>query len=282
VQAASDEQLALDFRAIISLVKSLSRTIQLIDVVDPLTTLGEGPLLAGVSNQHRSTRRGMKIWVEAWIWSVLMRMVFHNPYAIFGKHCDVLNKIWQDLFHENHVDGWPSPSALCETWRYTTMERMTSLVDCEIITKGETKGTNTMHHADVLQAREAAMNEIRNGLMVMSASSTSTQVQNIINKAFALAMKMSLQRYRLQITYPKAGGLFKEEEMTAVQDHDGDDKNESVVAFVVNPALTKWGDTHGNHFDHRYDIVPALVQLESVSREKSMEQTFVGLDELGL
>jgi len=48
---------------------------------------------------------------------------------------------------------------------------------------------------------------------------------------------------------------------------EGDDVDSGKVAFVVNPGLTKWGDTHGKKFDCRYDIVPALVQLETSSRE---------------
>ena len=50
--------------------------------------------------------------------------------------------------------------------------------------------------------------------------------------------------------------------MTSVPDRDGDDINDGVVAFVVNPGLTKWGDARGEKLDERYDIVPCLVQLE--------------------
>jgi hypothetical protein len=53
-----------------------------------------------------------------------------------------------------------------------------------------------------------------------------------------------------------------------------DDVDNGIVAFVINPGLTKWGDVHGKAFDYRYDIVPARVQLEA---GVSSRETGIGL-----
>ena len=50
-----------------------------------------------------------------------------------------------------------------------------------------------------------------------------------------------------------------------MDDPDDDDKAESgVVAFVLRPGLTKWGDAHGKNLDQVCPIVKSTVKLERV------------------
>ncbi|KAH3949629.1 hypothetical protein HBH53_083210 [Parastagonospora nodorum] len=262
VQAAPDGQFALDFRAIISQVKVLSRTTRLLQVVDSKAALPKGLVLEDVSPHHWGNRAKKKCLVEAWVWSVLLELVFGSPFMILGDKCEVLCVNWHNLFLSAHVSDWPEPSTLCETWRYTTMERMMEVVDPNVISKGESKGTNPFVDASILKARQMVMDKIQTGFAERADPAAIAQIQTIIDKSFNLALKMSLQRYRLQVTYPKVGAVFNKEEMAGMSEDDDEVTNGGVVAFTVNPGLTKWGDTHGNHFDERYDIVPALVQLE--------------------
>ncbi|KAF2830508.1 hypothetical protein CC86DRAFT_343307 [Ophiobolus disseminans] len=272
VQAVADQQFAQDFRVIVSLVKTLSRTTCLIDLVDPIAALDKGQLLEGVSHHHWDSRARKRYLIEAWVWSVLVKMVFRTPFAILGAKCDSLSEVWQNLFLQGHLHDWPCPSGLCETWRYTTMEQMMDLLDCDVITKGVLKQSNRSVEPSVFEARQAVMNNIETGLGKISASPDLVRVQNIIDKAFALALLMSLQRYRLQVTWPKVGDIFVEGQMSAVPNPDDSDNLEGVVAFIVNPGLTKWGDTHGKHFDQRYDIVHSLVQLEVATPKQEIEE----------
>jgi hypothetical protein len=283
VQAIPDEELAQDFRVIVSLIKTLSRTIRLNEVIDLVAILGGGLMLEDVSRHHWSTRPRKKCLVEAWVWSVLLKSVFYTPFSILGDECEALRGNWRNLFFQDHVHSdWPVPSALCETWRRATMEQMMLIVDRDAITKGEPKTKHQILEASVLKARDVTMKEIHAGLINISVSSSVPEMRNIIDKSFTLAMKMSLQRCRLQVAYPKPGDTFDAQRMTSMSDADGGEVNEGKVAFVVNPGLVKWGDAHGQHLDCRYDIVPALVQLESKNTEKSLEQAFMDMEDRGL
>lgn len=283
VQAAPDGQFALDFRAIVSQVKVLSRTTRLLQVVDSKADLPEGVMLEDVSRHHWDNRTKKKCLVEAWVWSVLLELVFASPFMILGEKCDFLCFNWHSLFLSGHVGEWPGPSALCETWRYTTMERMMEVVDPNVIAKGESKGANPFVEASILKARQMVMDKIQTGFVECADPAAIAQIQTIIDKSFALAMKMSLQRYRLQVTYPKVGAAFIKEEMAGISEDDDGVANDGVVAFTVNPGLTKWGDTHGNHFDERYDIVPALVQLEhpAAATEHELAAAFANIETRG-
>ncbi|KAH7396594.1 hypothetical protein DE146DRAFT_736696 [Phaeosphaeria sp. MPI-PUGE-AT-0046c] len=270
VQAAPDGQVALDFRAIASLVKTLSRTTHVTVSVDDVAALGNSTMLQNVSAHHWADRAKKKCLIEAWIWSILDKNIFHSPFAIFGELCNELRRVWQQLFLGDEFGSWPRPTALSEAWRCTTQERMMGLVDREVIASGEPKGKNEQLEPSILQVRKKVKDEIQAGFAALSASPNLAQVQSIIDRSFTLAMKMSIQRYRLQVTYPAVGAVFNKEEMVAILQADDGDIVEGTVAFVVNPGLTKWGDTHGEHFDQRYDIVPALVQLDPLTAEQDM------------
>jgi hypothetical protein len=56
------------------------------------------------------------------------------------------------------------------------------------------------------------------------------------------------------------------DERTSIPNIDGEETDEGVVAFVINPGLTKYGDAHGKNLDQRYDIVPSLVLLDPLDQ----------------
>ncbi|EDU42317.1 hypothetical protein PtrM4_124300 [Pyrenophora tritici-repentis] len=277
VHVASDEQFAQDFRNIVSLIKTMSRTVHIVDTVDVAGTLGTGPLLEGVSGGHWAGRAKKKLLVEAWVWSVLLDNIFRTPFAIFGNQCDVLNSYWNNIYQPRHRNGWPKPTTLCETWRYTTVESMLERIDRNIIAHGKEVGEPNKLEVGVSTLRHETYNTIGSRLTKISSITVDApQVQNIVDKAFKLALQMSLQRVRIQITHPKVGDSFSTDTMKAVPNTDGEDADDGAVAFIVHPGLTKWGDTHGKNLDHRYDIVPSLVQVADSSKPESV-QTEPGL-----
>jgi len=273
VRVVSDEQLAQDFRAIVSLVRTLSRSVRLADNADVFEILEPYTLLHNVPQHNWNTRAGMKCYLEAWVWSVLVEMLFSSPFAIFKKNGMAFNRNWTWMFGTGHDLKWPSPSALCETWRTTTMQHLVDLAGSDAITSGQPKQANryqmtkAAHQMEiaVIEARSHVANVIGEKLASVSTTADVSRISLIIDKATSLVLQMSLQRCRLQITYPKVGTRFVEEQMSPVSDPDGEEVEDGVVAFVVNPGLSKWGDAYGKNFDQRYDIVPALVQLDSIS-----------------
>ncbi|KAI4656789.1 uncharacterized protein J4E78_006680 [Alternaria triticimaculans] len=280
VHTASDDHFAQEFRAIVSLVKTLSRTVRAAAGVDVAEALGTGCLQQDVSRDQWNSRARKKLLVEAWVWSVLIDRVFRTPFSIFGADCEPLSTTWQNMFVTDHVNGWPTPTLLSENWRCATMESMFALVDRFSITHGKVNEVPKQLEPAVITTRNWIQTTIESGLDTISSDPDVSQVGNIVNKAFALAAHMSLQKSRLQITYPKVGEVFAAESMSYVPDPDGEDIDEGVVAFTVNPGLTKWGDTHGKNLDHRYDIVASLVQLEKAKElfmERKTEHDYVDM-----
>ncbi|KAH4054948.1 hypothetical protein HBI38_104890 [Parastagonospora nodorum] len=271
VKAVSDERLAQDFRAIVSLVRTLSRSIRPLKDASIFDVLHARTMLNDVHVSQWNTRARMKCYIEAWIWSVLIELVFCGPFAIFQTVGITLNQNWAYLFRNTSISDWPAPSAPCESWRCLTMQRLVDDVGEDAIKNGHSA---TMHRdsegleSAVIEGRSKVANIIGEGLMQISSTADFSRISFIIDKAYSLALQMSLQRCRLQITFPAVGSDFIEAEMFPVTDPDGDEVNTGSVAFIVQPGLTKWGDAHGRNFDERYDIVPALVQLESVGIEE--------------
>ncbi|KAL7775115.1 hypothetical protein CFE70_006033 [Pyrenophora teres f. teres 0-1] len=279
VHVASDEELAKDFRVIVALVKTLSRTVPIAENQDFVAKLGSGLLLQDVP-LHLSTGRGqMKVLVEACIWSMLVEKVFRTPFVIFGGSCEVLSANWSNIYLSDHCNGWPRPTTLSETWRYTTVESMLELVDQDVIVHGKKKDKAGMLERDVINLRNETLHLIGRRLnSVSSANIMQAPVQNIINKALAFALQISLQRVRLQVTYPEIGDIFDADMMKSTSEADCEDVEHGTIAFVVNPGLTKWGDTHGKNLDQRYDIVPSLVKIEVPVQQKVVETKPVSLD----
>lgn len=271
IHAGPDEQFAKEFRVIVSLVKTLSRTIRLDETVDVAEALGSSFLQENVSRKHWIGRARKKLLVEAWVWSVLIEMVFRTPFAIYGRQCEKLSAVWSGLFLAEHCNEWPSPSSLCETWRYTTAESLLRLVDHDVITSGKAKDEYRELELCVIETRKGVGAAIESGITAIAFTTDNLDIVSIVDKAFTLAVQMALQRFRLQITHPNVGERFNKNTMKLMFDPDGEDIDDGPVAYVVNPGLTKWGDTNGKNLEHRYDIIPALVHLEAMTRAQKTE-----------
>ena len=258
----SDDQLNQDFCTLASMIKTMSRTIPFDASVDVAEALSSPGFLGDVSPQHWQGRTQKKRFIEAWTWAVLHIFIFQTPFTIFGKHGGGLGESWSNIFGRNHVLGWPCPTTSCEAWRYTTTELLVKAAGKDTITHGDAGLLVDDWEGSVLKVRKETKKIIETHLLKIAPASDEAQLTRIVDKAFTLAMNMSLQRSRLQVTYPIVGARFVAKEMVFVPDRDGDDVNEGVVAFVLNPGLTKWGNAHGEYYDRRFDIVPSLVQLE--------------------
>jgi hypothetical protein len=192
-------------------------------------------------------------------------MVFCTPFTVYGKQAEVLNMSWSSMFPVEHYKEWPCPSSLRETWRYTTAESMLGLVDRDVITNGKAKNEYEGLEPGIIETRKAVVAAIESGITNIAPTAENLDIVSIINKAFALAVQMALQRFRLQITYPRVGDRFNKNTMKFMSDPDGEDVDDGMVAYVVNPGLTKWGDANGKNLEHRYDIIPSFVQLDATT-----------------
>lgn len=270
VQAVSDEQFAQDFRSLGAHVKSFSRSIRLKPGVNILQILASGSLLSNTSEHHWKIRANQKYYIEAWIWSVLLDLIFASAFSIYGKFGTVCSTNWKWVFGSGHEGMLPRPTALSESFRCTIADHLVSLVGRDTTAQRKAAANECMGQTArrcataTLECREKVANTIGTKLTSISSTVDVSEISSIVDRAFALALDMSLQKCRLQITYPAIGATFDISSMTSMPDLDGDDIDDGVVAFVVNPSLTKWGDAHGKMLDQRYDIVPSLVQLEPV------------------
>lgn len=267
-QSMSDDQFSQDFRNLVALIKTLSRTIRPNEKVNIFDILGSPILLSNVAQEHWTGRAGKKCFFEAWVWSVLLDTVFKSPFAIFGHVSNELRDVWDKMFQTKSDKDWPCPSSVSEGWRCATMDRLLEIVEPSLITGGILQGDTDAMKDNVLQARFELLGIVGGSLKHIDSAINFALISQIVDKAFTLALQMSLQRARLQVTYPDVGANFNKDEMSVMPGEDGEDADEGVVSYVVNPGLTKWGDAHGKHFDQRYDIVPALVQLEPVSTKR--------------
>ncbi|KAL1604232.1 hypothetical protein SLS59_004026 [Nothophoma quercina] len=270
VQAVSDEQFAQAFRTLSAHIKSLSRSVRLNLDANMFQILDSGVLLANTNTRHWKIRAHQKYYIEAWIWSVLLQLVFDTPFSVFGKAGASLGQNWKVLFGQRHDGGLSRPSDSSESYRYAVVSQCVRLAGRDTITEGQAEAHNpnrrAAHHlaTGTLERRDEVANTIGTKLATISSTVDVSQISNIINRAFALALEMSLQKCRLQITYSDIGATFHSGSMSSMPGLDGDDMNDGVVAFIVNPGLTKWGDAHGKMLDQHYAIVPSLVQLEAV------------------
>jgi hypothetical protein len=264
VRIISDSQFKRDFQILASSIKALSRLMPFTEqdnVLEGLNVLG---FLSNVHMRHWMGRAQKKTFVEAWIWAVLSEFIFRYPIPAFGEHEKGVSGVWTYLFGQGHHHGWPVPSIACENWRHTTAEHLYETVGRVTITNEDMEPAPKRMKSSVINHCEQLGNIIESHLESVFPESNFIQVRTIVDKAYALAMQMSLQRCRLQVTYPTTGSKFVDGEMTSVPDRDDEDIEGGTVAFVVNPGLTKWGDARGLHLDQRNDIVPSLVQLEAI------------------
>ncbi|KAF1911225.1 hypothetical protein BDU57DRAFT_525007 [Ampelomyces quisqualis] len=265
--AIPDEQFAQDFRNLVASIKTLSRTMKFAEKIDLVGILETPLMLCDVDKKHWEGRARKKCMIEAWIWSVLLESIFGSPFGILGIAATNLQEVWYGLFGAGDFHDWPTPSPLCETWRCTTMESIYGGVAVrDIVEQGLAKkeGELTIIEESILKTRHLVSKVIETRLKIISPDNAFKHVPSIVDKAFALAGQISTQRARLQIAYPGVGSKFDKQFMTPRSDANCKDLEDGSVAFIVNPGLIKWGDAHGKNLEHRYDIVPALVQLEGV------------------
>jgi hypothetical protein len=264
VDTISDDQFAKGFRSLASTIKSFTRSIRFVAQVNIIKVLESLVLLNNVAPHHWNGRVRKKTLTEAWIWSILICLVFKNPYTIFGEHCKALNGAWVQVYGAEHDHDWPSDSVQCEAWRVKTVEQLVKQTSQDTIAHGESGPSPEGLTASVIEIRTLVTTVIAGHFEMLSPGYKVSEVNLIVDKAFALAIRMSLQRSRFQVTYPAIGAEFKEEKMLSADDDNDDDEGMGlgVVAFIINPGLTKWGDVHGEHYDHCCEIVPALVKVE--------------------
>ena len=262
VEAITDDQFAKEFRSLASTVKTFSRSIRFDTQINISEAVDSLVLVSDVAPHHWSGRARKKPLAEAWIWSILVSLVFRNPFAIFGDHYAALNEAWLQIYGAEHLLEWPSPSSHCELWRIKTVEQLLQQTNAETITHGESEVLPAGLTASVIEQRQLVASTLCGHFEVLAPGFKVSDVQLIIDKAFSLALHMFLQRSRFQVTYPAIGADFHESQMLAVNDDDDEDMEAGVVAFIINPGLTKWGDAHGEHYDQCYNIVPTLVHLE--------------------
>ncbi|KAG9203699.1 hypothetical protein G6514_002310 [Epicoccum nigrum] len=237
-----------------------------------LGVLGIGCLLRDVDSKHWNSRARKKGLAEAWIWSVLIDRIFASPFALSEEHGGTMTDLWYRLFGAGHNHEWPIPSVMCEKWRYTTTEHSVNAFGLADLI-GDDQAADKMVQDDDCRSsfyEQSSSSNVRNKtirivstrLATVSSKGDFAQIPGIIDQAMTLALEMSLQRCCLQVTYPAVNANFVKSQMSAVADADGEDMQDGVVAFVVHPGLTKWGDANGKDLDQRYDIVPSLVQLQ--------------------
>jgi hypothetical protein len=261
--AISDERFAKDFCKLAAQIKTLSRLLRPYENLNVVKTLGSCIMAIGVAPHHWDGRVGRKLFIEAWTWSILIQMIFQDPFSIFGMEGRTIANLWSSMFGSEHYHGWPTPSPPCESWRHKTMEHLVAVVDEDIITQGKTKKNYLYFEQHVVDARASVISTIETGLATITAEVDSSQVLQIVDGAFTLLMHMSIQQPRLQIKFPKSGDIFDGTEMklqAILDEEDGTDHG--IVAAIVNPGLMKWGDVHGKNHDHHYAIVPSLVRVQ--------------------
>jgi hypothetical protein len=264
-QVISDDDLAQDFRTLVSMVRTLSRMISFNESMDVVEILGSLGFLKGVSPQYWRGRAQKKRFIEAWTWAAICLNIFDTPFSIFRTEGKRLSESWTQIFGTKHRPGWPCPSTPCELWRYTTSGQLLQSGGRDRIVHGKDGSASDNSKLNVLDACRDAKDVIVAHLQLIDPNVDREQVSRIIDKAFKLAMQLSLQRPRLQVTHPEMGAKFALNSMVSMPDHDGEDIYDGIVVYVVNPGLTKWGDARGENHESRFDIVPSLVQLERAS-----------------
>jgi hypothetical protein len=251
IEVMSDEVFSRNFRALASMVKSLSRSIQPpqdFDVVDILEPYG---LLRDVQKHHWNTRARKKAYVEAWVWSVLICTVFKHTFGFCEDSRD-LHDNWLFLFGNDHFSNWPDPTSESENWRLTTVKTLVGQIERGTIIAGQDHidyAEADELQKEVLKTREHVTNFIKSNLMKIAPTLDLSHISDIIDRAFELALDMSMQPFRVQITWPDTGEDFLASHMSPIPDRNGQDVHEGVVAFIVNPGLTRWGNAHGKQFE---------------------------------
>ena len=267
VEIISDSVLEQNFQHLSTLIKNVSRMVRPAQNVDITRFIPSSGLLRGVDQWLWATRARKKCLIEAWIWSVLCDTVFVDPFRWYGDLGREVANLWAYLFDRVDHTYWPTPSLPCENWRANTSAQLLALLHPATMSEDYSMANETRLRGDkhVLRHRASVYSIIMSFFATISGAKEIPQVESIVSKAFELSYKMSLQRARLQITYPSVDSTYNQSSMEPMDDPDDDDKAESgVVAFVLRPGLTKWGDAHGKNLDQVCPIVKSTVKLERV------------------
>lgn len=201
-------------------------------------------------------------------------MVFEHPFSFWGSPRALYDN-WKLTFGESVENDWPEPTPKSENWRRTTTEELVGRIGRETVTSGQIHGGRHRHdkHAQkmqtsVLKTRERVANTISAHLTIIEPNCELSHISDIVDRAFALALDISIQPSRIQFTWPEVGDDFEADHMSPIPDRNGQDIDGGVVAFIVNPGLTRWGDARGQNFEKCHEIVPSLVQLEPVQAQR--------------
>jgi hypothetical protein len=266
IQSTPDEQLAQDFRSLAAAVKGLSRSIHPSSLENMADEFKDFFLIQGVPIEYWNSRPRKKCLVEAVLWSDLLALVFHSPFAVFGEIADLLGSLWSDIFGKDQTRWWPHPSTRCETWRCTTVEQLLEAADREELIHGrktEAQDSISRLQKSVSDARALVRYRIESILRWLATDFDGSKVQAVVDKAFALAVSMATQRSRLQIIYPAIGEQYRQGwTPSLVSIPESEEVTHGYVGFIVNPGLRKWGDAHGQNLDQWLDLIPSLVYIE--------------------
>jgi hypothetical protein len=186
---------------------------------------------------------------------------------MFGPYGRMLSDEFLHMFGTETQLKWPIPSELAERWRVTTLEQLVNMVGTEAITSRATKKKNIELENSIKIQRDWIADRITKPLRRLSVRVDSSTLTAIIDKAFALALKMFRQQCRFQVVFPKIGDRYIEgatPNLTSVP--ESDDVECGRVGFIVKPGLAKWGDAHGKSLEKRLDLVPSLVFIEATAK----------------
>lgn len=174
------------------------------------------------------------------------------------------------MYGTGEKQDWPLPSHDSERWRRLTMQTLVGSTGEQLITKVKVNCKNVVLRNSIDELRVHIFRKIEGPLYRLHPAVDSSKINPILEKAFNLAMHMSLQQFRLQVIAPNAGDNYTAGinlDMTSVP--ESDDVPVGKVGFIVRPGLAKWGDAHGKNLDQRLDLVPSLVFIEPCVKEEA-------------
>lgn len=272
-----DDELISNFESLASVIKVITRDVpSSVDCNKLAVEFANYTLIDGVSVSYWKDRLHRKCLLEAAIWSILMDTIFSTPFYVFGEYADLFTTEWKKLFmraglmqSKDYVEpSWPSPSPLCEKWRYVTIEQLQSKVVGEQPTSHEWEESDNQEIDVVVDsshqnAKIHIEQALIDALIPVAPGIKPAKIQKIVRKACELAVQLGLQRCRLQIIAPKLDQEYIARKTTDMMGISGcENIKTGRVAFIVNPGLRKWGDGHGGHLDQSLNLVPALVFIE--------------------
>jgi hypothetical protein len=176
-----------------------------------------------------------------------------------------------DVFGGDHQHQWPSPTTSAEQWRLISIEQLVRRVGEETITTGIMQGKSPQLEANIQRVRSKVKDTIVRYLVQASPGMSFSRVDNIVDKAFSLALHIFLQRCRMQVVYPQVGDTYEKDQSHLDSIAESIEVEKGRVALIACPGLTKWGDGEGKHLDQRLDLVPAMVLAEPMATKNDNE-----------